>query len=108
VKPRSVGIQAKDIDTDALLRFIAPWSLREEWCMFTWIAEAFGTFPAKVVRAKLAALIRQKLIDGCTCGCRGDFELTETGAERIGVALPERSAGLRIDSALLVQAHGRS
>jgi hypothetical protein len=28
---------------------------------------------------KLQSLIDRKLIDGCTCGCRGDFELTPAG-----------------------------
>jgi hypothetical protein len=35
--------------------------------------------PHKVVVAKLAKLIRRGLIDGCACGCRGDFEITTLG-----------------------------
>lgn len=35
--------------------------------------------PAKIVRAKAARLIERGLMDGCTCGCRGDFELTDAG-----------------------------
>jgi hypothetical protein len=31
--------------------------------------------PEKIVRAKARALVRRRLIDGCTCGCRGDFEI---------------------------------
>jgi hypothetical protein len=42
-----------------------------------WDIEAgLADFPAKVVRAKLQSMVRRKLIDGCTCGCRGDFEPT--------------------------------
>jgi len=33
----------------------------------------------KLVRAKMGMLIRRGLVTGCTCGCRGDFELTEKG-----------------------------
>lgn len=39
-------------------------------------------FPEKVVLAKMRALERRGLIGGpgcCTCGCRGDFELTKEG-----------------------------
>lgn len=37
--------------------------------------------PYKVVQAKMASLIRRGLVDGCTCGCRGDFELTQKGKD---------------------------
>ncbi len=43
------------------------------------ISLRFPEFPEKVVRAKLHALLRRKLIHGCCCGCRGDFTLTEKG-----------------------------
>lgn len=39
--------------------------------------------PDKLVHAKMRKLISKGLIDGCPCGCRGDFELTEKGLERI-------------------------
>jgi hypothetical protein len=35
--------------------------------------------PRKLLIAKLAHMQRRGLIDGCTCGCRGDFEVTEKG-----------------------------
>lgn len=35
--------------------------------------------PMKLMRAKMASLMKRKLVDGCVCGCRGDFELTEKG-----------------------------
>lgn len=35
--------------------------------------------PEKLVLAKMAMLIRRGLVDGCTCGCRGDFEITDKG-----------------------------
>lgn len=31
------------------------------------------SFPPKVVIAKARILIRRNIIDGCACGCRGDF-----------------------------------
>lgn len=36
-------------------------------------------YPPKVIRAKLASAVKRKLIDGCTCGCRGDFYPLEAG-----------------------------
>ena len=54
-----------------------------------------GTYK-QLARAKMAQLIRSKLVTGCACGCRGDFELTAKGSERIAVkhteGLRERSA----------------
>lgn len=35
--------------------------------------------PGKLVVAKMGMLIRRRLVDGCTCGCRGDFVLTDKG-----------------------------
>jgi hypothetical protein len=35
--------------------------------------------PEKLQLAKMDALILRKLVDGCTCGCRGDFEITDKG-----------------------------
>lgn len=35
--------------------------------------------PPKVALAKMRALIRRGLVEGCACGCRGDFELTAKG-----------------------------
>lgn len=33
----------------------------------------------RLLLAKCEALIKKKLLDGCPCGCRGDFELTRAG-----------------------------
>lgn len=33
----------------------------------------------KLALAKMRSLKRKGLIDGCTCGCRGDFTLTDKG-----------------------------
>lgn len=41
--------------------------------------EHFSNYPPKVVRAKLASMIRRGLMNGCACGCRGDYYPTEKG-----------------------------
>jgi hypothetical protein len=51
------------------------------------IERALPQYPAKVVMAKLRALADRNLLGGdgcCTCGCRGDFELTTAGREALG------------------------
>lgn len=35
--------------------------------------------PSKLVHAKMLLLIKKGLVEGCDCGCRGDFSLTEKG-----------------------------
>jgi hypothetical protein len=39
--------------------------------------------PEKVALAKMKALIRRGLVDGCACGCRGDFTITEKGRDSL-------------------------
>lgn len=91
--------QAKDID-DRFFLACVEWASREalppqpsQWkqlpwepraCphwVFTWNLECMlPVFPVELIRAKAGALIRRGLLDGCDCGCRGDFELTPAGA----------------------------
>lgn len=40
-------------------------------------------YPWKVVAAKCRALVKRGLLDGCACGCRGDFTVTPAGAEML-------------------------
>jgi hypothetical protein len=35
--------------------------------------------PGKLVIGKMRMLMRRGLVDGCDCGCRGDFEITPKG-----------------------------
>lgn len=39
----------------------------------------------RLVLAKMRMLIRRGLVDGCDCGCRGDFQLTDKGREFLAV-----------------------
>jgi hypothetical protein len=40
--------------------------------------------PPKLKLAKMQSLHRRGLVGGCTCGCRGDFEITDKGLAAIG------------------------
>ncbi len=78
--------QAKDIVDRDMLSVVDDLSKAEVarglhcgW-VCTWDVEArFAAMPAPVVRAKLEALVRRKMVDGCSCGCRGDFVLLPAG-----------------------------
>lgn len=51
--------------------------------------------PSKLAYAKMRSLIRRGLVDGCCCGCRGDFELTDAGWALVQSAAPLANAGWR-------------
>lgn len=77
-------MQSKDIPTLPVLQFL---SNQNRWCVIidgqehsVQKAMPAGT-PLKLVRATMSKLIRQKLVDGCLCGCRGDFYLTPLGIQ---------------------------
>jgi predicted NBD/HSP70 family sugar kinase len=40
--------------------------------------------PEKLARAKMTMLMRRGLVEGCGCGCRGDWELTSKGRATLG------------------------
>jgi hypothetical protein len=76
-------MKASDIDDRLVMEAIAHHPSERGigtpiWAVF----ERFPDFPEKVVRAKLHALLRRKLIYGCVCGCRGDFTITPLGRSR--------------------------
>jgi hypothetical protein len=35
--------------------------------------------PEKLVLAKMRQMIKKGLVNGCGCGCRGDYEITDKG-----------------------------
>ena len=81
-------MQAKDIDdidflkaVDALSRTQPNTSYLGDWMLPRWVMryelEYFG--PERVVLAKAKKLMNRGLLDGCPCGCRGDFVVTDDG-----------------------------
>jgi hypothetical protein len=89
----SSKVQAKDIPDDALVDLVkalqgAPIAYihgggREvemskiPRAMFTDICNLWSTVPPKVIQTKLKKLVERGLIDGCACGCRGEFTVIE-------------------------------
>lgn len=79
-------MQAKDIDSDEFVAMVDRFEREHGRWMLIWdVMERHPDWPVKVIRAKADKLIRQRRIDGCACGCRGDFTVTDvvTG-ERLG------------------------
>lgn len=93
-------MQCKDIPELPVLQFLA--SLNRWATRFSGLDNSIqqampAQTPDKLVRAKMASLIRRKLVDGCICGCRGDYELTPAGqinlaARTTTLALPTTDA----------------
>lgn len=78
-------MQCKDIPDVPILHFLAKqsrWSTHGEGYSMPTVQNAMpsGT-PVKLQVAKMKMLVRRKLVNGCGCGCRGDWEITEKGLE---------------------------
>lgn len=81
-------LQAKAIPDEEFIRAVRVCSVRQAqawgaptaWCnrmdVEAELSERLGfDVPWKVVLAKARTLIKQGRMDGCPCGCRGDFDL---------------------------------
>lgn len=84
---RVKGMQCKHIPDAPVLRFLD--SLNGEWGNWYFgnerdvhAAMPSGT-PEKLVLGKMRVLMARGLVDGCGCGCRGDFILTDKGRQAL-------------------------
>lgn len=76
----SVRMQAKDVSDAQVLGAMASTRGRNgvsRWSTLWDVQESLASFPPKVVLSKLRSMIKRKVIGGCACGCRGDFEVIE-------------------------------
>jgi hypothetical protein len=88
IRHKVTGTQCKDIPARPILAFLAAlggapahWFALE--CPRSVTRAMPPGTPPKLVLAKMKMLIRAGLVDGCDCGCRGDFVLTEKGRARL-------------------------
>jgi len=66
--PNEVFLLAVDLVRYRDARIVTRWDIQNE---LSWIYNQ--EIPDKLVLAKAKKLINQKKMDGCYCGCRGDF-----------------------------------
>lgn len=85
-------MQCKDIPDRPILAFLADmprwpqnglrmwgnWGSREDNANTVLHAMPLGT-PEKLALAKIRQMIRRGVVEGCGCGCRGDFQITDKG-----------------------------
>lgn len=84
-------IQCKDIPTKPILEFVWECNNRNTWGNWYFanendVRQAFPLgyeTPSNLVLAKMRKLFEAGLIDGCPCGCRGDYHVTLKGCELI-------------------------
>jgi hypothetical protein len=68
-------VQAKAIADDQVFAIIDGLRKTEDrWTLLQDLCVAMPAIPEKVIRSKLSSMKRRKLIHGCACGCRGEFE----------------------------------
>ena len=76
--------QCKDIPDGPILAFLRQhqgrWATWGEGYSMPTVRDAMphGT-PDKLQIAKMRQLMKRGLVDGCPCGCRGDYEITPKG-----------------------------
>jgi len=76
-----MNMQCKDIPDGPLLAFIAA-KEREKGGWVNWWdfdGTTYYGLPRNLFLAKMGRLITRGLLDGCACGCRGDWEITDKG-----------------------------
>ena len=80
------ALQCKDIPDRPILEMLAKNPKKwHNWCGAEWnVTSAMppGT-PPKLALAKMRTMIRRGAVDGCPCGCRGNFVITEKGLAEI-------------------------
>lgn len=79
-----------DVEKSFNPREASVWDIEEIPELAAILINAEGTFGAdKLVRGKMRRLISRGLVDGCCCGCRGDFTLTDKGREYLAAQTEE-------------------
>lgn len=78
-------MQAKDVSDARMLETLASVRGRHgvpRWSSWFDVRDRMPDVPPKVALAKLKSMVKRGVIKGCTCGCRGDFELRDTSVPK--------------------------
>lgn len=74
-------MQCKDIPNGLFLEAVreaqGSATVVTRWRVHAALEAVLGPVPEKIVLAKAKKLIKSGKLDGCACGCRGDFKLPE-------------------------------
>lgn len=84
--------QCKDIPDRPILEWLSAQKNVATWFNYegqplwlplpVWLAMPDGKdLPGPLVIAKMQSLIKRGLVDGCSCGCRGDYKITPKGRQ---------------------------
>lgn len=79
-------LQTKDIDKLPVLIFLSTlgkWGTIHPGFDNSVLLAMPDGIPPKLATSVMRTLIANGLVDGCACGCRGDFTLTDKGKELI-------------------------
>lgn len=85
--PGPIKLQAKHIPDEWFLWLTQADASNRHGMASRWSGYDALMMPEKVVLAKARALIRRGLLNGCGCGCRGDFEVTYDGETLVLLAV---------------------
>lgn len=92
-------MKCSDIDPVPVLEFLkrqgTKWSTHGNGYGMPTVQDAMppGT-PVKIQIAKMAKLIKKGFVSGCSCGCRGDYTITDKGKARLMEAHLSRGASV--------------
>lgn len=82
--------QAKDVPEDVILRVLneepGRWHTHRRSMFMASLPEIsseLAAFPEKVLLAKLRGMLKRGVIDGCGCGCRGDWRVPSPEERRM-------------------------
>lgn len=80
-------LQTKDIDKLSVLLFLSElsgkWATLHPGYSHSVCNAMPPETPPKLIKSVMGNLVNRGYVDGCTCGCRGDFVLTDKGVEAI-------------------------
>lgn len=85
--PVRKALQCKHISDTAILLFLAKNPTQwHNWCAdneFNISMAMPDNAPGRLILAKMKRLIQRQLVEGCYCGCRGDFVITQKGLDHL-------------------------
>lgn len=80
-------MKCKDIPDKPILEFLSRnpkqwhnWYFKDQFDVSQVMPDGI---PEKIILAKMRMMIRRGVVDGCDCGCRGDFTITNKGLKEL-------------------------